>query len=145
MFARNPCNLRGIRVYLTNLQAPKIGNFGENLLKVSSLKCRYSRFWGDFQRRQISIRLSGRVGSEIWRPRQAWPQNSPIISGHLKLGFCCSSGSEIGLLLLASGSGRVLNHAPSCLLMSAVEAEADVFIGSHDFCLWRPEAALRSE
>ena len=46
------CILRRFRVFWISLQALKVGNFGENLPKVSSPSAQYSRFWetlsGDF-------------------------------------------------------------------------------------------------
>ena len=44
IYTRNACNLRGIRALATCLQALKIGNFRENLPKVSSPNRKNSRF-----------------------------------------------------------------------------------------------------
>ena len=67
--ARNPCILRDICAYLASLQAPKIGNFTENLPKVSSPNRGNSLFWRDFEQRQVrshcAIGLAGRCGFQV--------------------------------------------------------------------------------
>jgi hypothetical protein len=52
IYTRKACVPRGFRAFWIGLQAPKIGNLGENLLKVSSPPAENSHFWetlsGDF-------------------------------------------------------------------------------------------------
>jgi hypothetical protein len=66
LYAKTP-HLRGFRAFWIGLQVPKIGNFGENLPKVSSPSAKYSRFWetlsGDFFDRHCVVGLA--VGSGL--------------------------------------------------------------------------------
>ena len=123
IFARNPCNLRGIRVCLTNLQGSENWQLWRESPESLQPQPQKFPFQGDFWRRQISIPLGGRVGNGIW------PQNSRFISeASQSASTAAAQGSEANISYSHPDLEEYPIRCRRLLLMSAVEAKVDVLI-----------------